>query len=370
MIEKDPVTLSTGPGQHVIGQLAGLSPEQRSRLFNGAAAALNSGVQPVLRASESLLDQMIKGDMLTQAERDRIIELALEHQKTGKSLAGKWLMDRLEVAELKGKFTPEQQERFRRQAHDVTDFAVRKTVIVGDAVPYQHTIGGRGPDDHLGTGQPSWWTGYKMTRVLVDGKGISSGTYSSHGSGFGINTSGSTVHFNQPGRHKLEVELELSVYYGQRKGVNEDPAKLRWKRNRVVTGEFEVLPAAPPSHMKWVTDPPPEAMRKLVFPREASRRSYQGGQGIGVTLAVNNPPVNLGFHVFGRIGGVEHPIGSVVIPAGTTTAQRFSTHKFPPTPSGKLEVILRSSEKVVRETVSMYEAWKGEMVFENVPIND
>lgn len=33
-----------------------------------------------------------------------------------------------------------------------------------------------------------------------------------------------------------------------------------------------------------------------------------------------------------------------------------------------IAIILRSSEKVARHTLDMFDMWKGELVFENVPI--
>src|SRR5687768_17026897 len=178
LIEKDAKVFTTAHRRYVLQRLEKLSPAQRTRLFEGAIAGLDSNVRPIIEEAQFLIDRMMKGEMLTAAQRNRIIDMALEHQKTGKSLAGQWLIEHLGDAELTNKLSPEQRERFRRQCFDVTAFAVRKTVILGDSVPYQYTTSGRGPDRQYGQGGPTWWTAYKFGRILVDGKVVSAGTMS------------------------------------------------------------------------------------------------------------------------------------------------------------------------------------------------
>ena len=366
-LEGDPTRISSRPGTVLLARRTSFTQEQKNRLFAAALTALQSTSASVRQAAEGELDNLINGNLLSPAQRQQIDEMGLANQKDLKSPANRWLMKHLGQAELMGWLSPEQRERFQRQCYDFTLLEVRRTVIQGDLVAYRWVTDGRGPETIHNPGSPTWWSGYKVKTVKLDGKTAMQGHVSGSGGGFGRATHGSSLPCNEPGKHKLEVDLELIVYYGSRDNVGEI-GPVRWKRDVTLSQEFEVLPSAPADYIKWFSDPPADQMKKFITVQSV-QRSTHGDKGIMVMIKVDSLPRNCGFEVLGRVDGKEHPISTISLNARSPTTYGFSSQKFPPT-TGKMDLIFRSHERTVRQTPTMYEAWKGELVYENVIVDE
>jgi hypothetical protein len=203
---------------------------------------------------------------------------------------------------------------------------------------------------------------------MLDGKTIQEGGGSSSGSGFSRGTSGSWVPVKTPGKHRLEVALTLEVHYSPSVS-NPEKGGLRWKKEVTLGGDFEVLAEMPPGFIKWVDDPSKaDAIKQSIRPKQLDR-SYEGGKGLNIQIEVSKVPENVGFEVFGVVDGKEHRLGTLTAKAGTEVNSHFGASTFPPTPDGKVDLVLRSDEKTVRQSLDMYGAWNGELVYKDVPVN-
>lgn len=366
--EGDATLIASRSGVVVAGKLMSFTPQQRERFFAATMTSLNSAVIPVRMAAQGELDRMLDGGLLSDAQRNQIIETALAHQKNGEAPAGQWLLEHLGKAELADALSPAQRERFRRQCLDVTEFKVRPTVIAGSPVPFGYTTAGRGPGADYSGEKPGWSSGDRVSEIRVDGRVLNTGTMSGHGYGFHGGSGASSASYNAPGKHELQVTIELSGYWGKRQ-TDAEKAPARWRRAVTMVGEFEVLAEAPGDYITWVTAPPADQVKKAIIPQSASRSGY-GPRGLGLMVRFDSMPVNVGFEVLGRVDGKEYPITTIALAAGSSTTYGFGIDQFPPTPGGKIDLIFRSSEKAVERTPDLYQAWQGELVFENVPVTD
>ena len=107
----------------------------------------------------------------------------------------------------------------------------------------------------------------------------------------------------------------------------------------------------------------------MFTPQEVKRRRGQD-KGIEVSLNIEKPPANAAFEVLARVGGKEHRITTIAHPAGASTNHGFGSFDLPRFDGDRLDLILRSSDEALRETVDMYLAWRGEIVIENVQVED
>lgn len=364
----DPALIGS-PSMVAVTQSRGrLSPEQRVRLLAGLLAGLRS---PAAKGARDVLEAMIAGGELDEAQHARLTELALAEQAspTRQSPEAGWLLRYLGNRELADALTDAQRERFYLQAHSPGPLLVRRTCVVGDPVPYRYAVAGRGPEPDHGQPNPNtWWVSTRIDRVIVDGTTHAQGGGSMGSTGFGRGAGGSTLPGMAAGKHKLEVVLTTSVHYGPKGQVFTEGSKPRWTREVTLSAEFEVLPAAPPGLLTWDDDPSlADAVRAALAVQEVRRRS-PGEKGIEFTVRIDKTPVNVAFEVFGRVGGKEHRIATIAYPSGHSTTHGFGGHDFPPFPGDRIDLIFRSSDKALRGTVDMYHAWRGEIVFEDVKV--
>jgi hypothetical protein len=364
---KDVSRISWEPVSHVVRQAKELSPEQKERLFSALLAAVQLP-PPQAYGARDALDRLLSDGVLTEAQHGRLTELALaeQAQAAARSPVAQWLLNYLGDRELAGRLTPQQRARFYTNAYNVSDMVVRKQVVNGDLAAYTISIGGRGPEIPYSGKNSIWWTRHKIDRIVLNGKTVQTGGGSSSSSGFARGTTGSWVQTRTPGKHRLEVALTLEVHFSP-SVADEAKDGLRWKKQVTLGGDFDVLAEAPPGFVQWVDDTSKEAIKRSITP-ERLDRTYNGGKGLNVQFKIDKVPENVGFEVFGVVGGKEHLLGTLTAAAGTETHSSFSASSFPATPDGKIDLILRSDEKAVRQTVDIYKAWKGELVYKDVPV--
>ena len=370
-LSKDQLPAASEPMRYLVGRTKEMSPEQRDRLFGKMLGRLDSQSMAEAEAARDVMQGMIGDGLLKDDQLDKLTEAALaeQAQAQAKSKVAGWLLILLGDRELAGKLTPAQRERFYRQAYNAFDMQVRKKVVVGDTAIYRFSLGGRGPDLPYTGKAPVWWTRHQIDRTMLDGKTQQAGRSSGSGNGFSRGSTQSGVQVKTPGKHRLEVAMTLEVYYSPTVST---PTKegLKWKKEVVLGGDFEAFAEAPEGLITWDEDPSKAAAIKRSIKPTRLDPTYFSGKGMGVQFEIDKVPENVGFEVFGRVRGKEHSLGTLTAPAGTEINSGFGASKFPPVPEGKMDLILRSSEKAVRNTVGMYSAWKGELVYENVPIDD
>ena len=348
-------------------RMTALSTGQRERLFAAAERRLksNPGSSAVMM-TEVLVDEMMEKGMVTPQQFERLTELALEHQETGEVPAGAWLLELLGEWELAGRLTAQQRERFYHQALDAAGLEVRSTTIIGDRVPFRFSLTGRMPASYRRAPAAIWLRHQKVERVLADDQPVEAGPIA--GDGFAASSTWSWVRVTKPGRHTLEVVITLSIHHQVPSQRNGPPA--RFRREVKLSAPFVALERAPPDYIKWIQDPSQAAALERSIRPDYVKRGWIGPGGLSMTLHADKPPVPVAFEVLGRLDGKEHPIAMVTMAADGQAVFNIGTRDFPPTPHHTIDVILRSSEEAIKETIDMYEAWKGEVVFEGVPIKE
>jgi hypothetical protein len=176
----------------------------------------------------------------------------------------------------------------------------------------------------------------------------------------------------EPGEHRLELEIEASLGHGRglsTQGVFSDPKPpsdvvLR----RVLSGEIEVLAADAPL-VALVEDPSlagaiRSAMRATSF---RSGDASESGVDLEGSLSAQDLPIACAFEVLVRVGDVEHPWGTAVFPAGGGYGVGLSGRIDAPV-GETVDLVLRSSERVLLTGSELESAWKGEIVIEGVPV--
>jgi hypothetical protein len=240
---------------------------------------------------------------------------------------------------------------------------VRPVVANGDDVPYRVRLAGRGP-------RSGWWSRVALLSKQIDndaplreGGSIGSGSFS------GGSSLGSSLKVRAAGKHRLKLSVQLAAAAGP-SPTDPDKTPPRWTRQILFTRPFEVLPVGAPSPVWWTEDTSLATAIRQAIGLHGVRASGNRFGAFEMTVRVENAPVNLAFDIFARAAdGKEHRIGSVTAFAGTRHNVGVNAEIFPPGPNvGKVDVIFRSSEAVLKGTTDMYEAWRGEVVFRDVVV--
>jgi hypothetical protein len=310
------------------------------------------------------LQRRMKDGSLSEVEHGKLTEVALAEQaKPADGPIGRALLDYLGTRAAAGKLPEAQKERFVDQGVRFA-LTVRPRIAKGDPVYYRVAHTGRGPTSQ------AWWTSSKVREMRINGKAVNPGGYGSSGSSFGGGGATATsVRFAEPGQHVLELDIEYAV----RHGPMGDPKKSTHFLTRTVTRAtpFEILAEAPADLVKMV---PSDAGRAELLANIRGRKAIlqAGSDYLHLNLDVSPLTVNIAFDVFGRIGDQEFPLGTMTLPKNTQMGfgmgadqivKKFGRPK-------SLTIILRSSDKVARRSIEIYDAWQGELVFEDVPVSE
>ena len=312
------------------------------------------------------LDRRIKEDSLSDWQHEKLTEVALAEQaKPADGPIGRQLLHYLGRRAAEGKLSGAQKERFVDQGITFT-LAVRPRIARGDPVYYRVAHTGRGP-----SGQ-GWWTNISVSEVRIDGKTVSQGGFGSSGSSFGDGgggATGSSIKFAQPGQHILELDIGQTV----RQGPMGEPDKGAHFLTRTVTRAttFEILADAPADLVKMV---PSEAARaELLRNIKVPKATLQANsEYLHVNVDVRPLTVNIAFDVFARIGDQESAVGTMNLPKNTQMSFSMGGDQIVKKLGRpkSFTIILRSSEAVARQSIEIYDAWEGELVFEDVPVSD
>lgn len=316
------------------------------------------------------LDGRIRADKLSASDHARLVEVGLAEQ--GAATAGpirdellNYVGDRL----LKGGLSKAQEDRFFAQLF-VLDLKVRPKVVRGEDVPYSVSYRGRGPSSGAGLR-------YEVRvgeDIAIDGKALPKrGRSSGSGSGSSGGAMTLSVPCKEVGTHTLIVTPEVVVFTGT--GWDATPENTINTRKVPLEAWFEVLAAEPPDYIRLVKDPVliprlHAAIKPNRFEwRPGSSERDAGRYRLDGTIEFGVMPTNVAFDVIARFDGRELRVGGVHVRRGGGThwgigSDYRALEKLPP----KVDIVLRSSEKVARGTVDLFEIWDGELVYEDVPV--
>jgi hypothetical protein len=182
---------------------------------------------------------------------------------------------------------------------------------------------------------------------------------------------GSSVNVPTPGKHVLEVREHVEIYYGK---MGDPPgSRLCSSRDVSLKREFELLPEAPPGYVKLLDRP------DLLPALQSSIRVQEFGfpypnSGFRVQFEVKEPPENIAFQAFARAGGKEYELGTFAANKGKSSGYGIlsgygpEADKLKDVSFDRMDVILRSSEKVARGTIDQFQIWRGEIVIPDVKV--
>ena len=316
------------------------------------------------RAWTELQRRMNEGS-LAENQRAKLTEVALAEQaKPSDGPIGRSLRNYLGTGAAEGKLSEAQKVRFVDQGVRFT-LSARQRVAKGDPVYYRLAYTARGPDE-------GWWSNHGVKEIRIDGKKLSGGSFSSSGtsSGSGGGAAATTMKFDEPGPHTLELNLDQTMWHGRTSDLKKGTQFLA----RVVTvkATFEVL-ADPPSDLVKLTADEDVRTELLTNIKVTKAVLTPDSQYLHVNLDVRPLSVNIAFDAFARVGEQEFSMSTMTLAKGTPMGfglgggeEFVKKHGRPQ----RITVILRSSDQAARRSIEIYEAWKGELVFEDVPVSD
>jgi hypothetical protein len=140
-----------------------------------------------------------------------------------------------------------------------------------------------------------------------------------------------------------------------------------------LTTDFTVL-ADPPADLVTLTPDPTKRGVLLAGIKARQAVLRPDSEYVNVMIDCEKLPVSLAFDAAARIGDEEIPLGTMTLPKnekmsfgmGTDLKKLTEKHGRPK----RLTIILRSSLEAAKRSVEIYDAWEGELVFEDVPVSE
>ena len=317
-----------------------------------------------LRKAWSELRRRDRQDNLSDRHRQQLIKLCLAEQtRTPRRPVSQPMYDHLAWLAGQDALTESQAQQFFQQVFRL-ELTLRPRVAPGDDVPFWISNHIRAPSKtkHFG-----FWCDFSGAQLYIQDQLVNPGAYG-HIRGYpysGISV-GSRFQFNKPDMHTVVARGHIAFYHGET-GSKEN-SKLLYERNITARAEFEMLAEEPEDYFTRIDDPAlAEELKQCISPRNIRFVYNRAGVPFQGTIEFTNPPVNAAFDVYARIKGKEYRVGQASKAKGKSGGCGFHGSNEIPRVSS-CDIILRSSEKVARHTMAMFDMWEGELVFENVPI--
>jgi hypothetical protein len=204
----------------------------------------------------------------------------------------------------------------------------------------------------------------------IDGKTIR-GWSGGSSSGAGLGSSGAigtSFECSTVGKHWFEQAVHVELHTGPFDG--NDPSNLVFQQVCKLSGPFEIVAQPPAGDFSVIDDPKlHDLIQSKILPQQFKfgvHNQFLQGQ-----FKMDNAPANLAFDVIARFGGKQVSLGSIVCGKGAGTDYSVSGsvgHLDPTSQPTTINLILRSSEKVARQTIDMHDMWRGELVYPDVPV--
>jgi hypothetical protein len=282
--------------------------------------------------------------------------------------------DVIETARPKGHVTDAQLQRFLRTAFDqATSLSIRPSARAGSRVML---FLDRRPARVGSQGSYRARVEYGRTRIgdhVVIEKGQRRGglTLSASSRGRG----GSAIEIEvSPGSYTVSAEAECSIWPASVDPGDGEPL-VRWVKTftaplRVEPEDVEVVARRPDPALE-------DTLCELIDVGECVLVAFGRSLRAQVRLKLPQPPVNVAFDVYWRVGEREWLIDYLVVPAGS----RGTALTAPPIlhrqtqldgfPSwvGSVDLVLRTNPRAAEATVDITEVWDGEIVIEDVPLD-
>jgi hypothetical protein len=303
------------------------------------------------------LQRRLAGNSLSTAQQDALVDRSLREQQPGGAVVyRREMVDFLSQRYLDHKLSDARTGRFFDNLMKMR-LDVRSVVGAGDRVPFRLAAIGRGPSS-------GWMLHVHELGRWVDGRRIEHVAMENGTWGFGSAMT-STLDPQPPGKHTMRVAIEVGALRG-------DPTRGKGTLDRTstvqLTADFQVTTEKP--ELTWLTSPGAPVIQQCLAANDflyypAPSRMFQGN------IRVSNTPMDLAFEVFARANGKEYPIGTVSYhrsAGGISDWGYLMQSQSLPGDLRTVDVILRSSEAVAKQTVDLTGVWQGEIIIPNVPV--
>jgi len=313
------------------------------------------------RAWEELRRRQVAGSLSPYWE-GTMVDAALAGNLTGLSWPNtddgfKFLWEEYEA----GKLRPDQIDPFFR-AQTRTTYRLRSVVLVGQDIPYAM---------HGNWYCPKGWV------LKVQNEGGRSTLFDPFNGGQTFSQGENGVLKGSaketPGDHEIQLKFYTAFYRAKNPGhapeivANSKPVWESWQVQRLKVSVF-----GNPSKEFLTMVEAPELAAPIKSSLNIDGLDYDPiEKSHRLTIHAVNVPASLAFEVIARIDGKEYPFAEVIFRKGmywdgTTTSGQLPDRMRP----RKMDLILRSSDKVAGKTVDLFEVWKGEIVLPDVPVTN
>ncbi|HEY7119118.1 MAG TPA: hypothetical protein VH475_21185, partial [Tepidisphaeraceae bacterium] len=267
-----------------------------------------------------------------------------------------------------GRLSAAQRDRFYRGAFGIV-LRARRQVVAGEKLPLMIDWRGRGPE----TG---WFFSGGVVGMAIDAPPPVSGSpaarrfYETFSRFPGGSSSGHTLPVGSPGEHVINVAVDVSVYRGGQSFPDPDSAKPVWTGRIGLSSRFSALAPGTGETVSWIEDAALKERVRRAIEVEWIWADKTPQAPLSASIRVENPPVSVAFNVIARYGGKEYPMGPVYARAHDQSVIFGPTCRdFPSSPDiGKVDVVFRASKEVAKETVDLFQLWRGEIVFRDVEV--
>jgi hypothetical protein len=299
------------------------------------------------RAWDLLESRREAGTLSEAAERKVVKAILAEHASAkGSRLSGPML--KLFGEKYRdGKLTQAEQDQFFSQVMRGT-IRVRAVVVAGGDLPC-HVSGERRmlPDGE-------WW----IRQTFVGGHSFVMTGGAHDGTHFGGTSILRGVVPKELGKRRIEIVERVEFFRGKVGRVEE--SRLCWSGETPHRFDVTVVADADaPEHFRMIDDP---AMREPLRQAIAfSGVKLKDGSIEGIAC-VRRAPTSIAFEIVARAGEMEKRVGSFAVKKGDSYALMFGPFPFK-TDTKRVDLLLRGDAKVGADSVDVFDAWHGEIVF-------
>jgi hypothetical protein len=343
---------------HVVERYANLTDAQRNIVFTSLLTDVQSNLYVPVVAAEARLNDLITHNLLMPSQFDKLEQAALKAQVSRPP--SDWLLNFLGDRAAANALTPERRDLFFNQAMPAV-LSVRPETIAGTRVPFKISYDGRGPERN-------WWSREELLSIAIDDNEPQPHGSSGTGGGFSSGSTGSSIPNDRPGKHVLHVTVRNSAFIGTYPAADEKQPPF-WTRTLTLSAPFLALPKTTTNDITLIEDPAAaDAIWRSITIRDI-RASDKNYDRLSMRISIKNPPYNIAFDVIASCDGRDYPVGNIYSNAGEEHNFSVDTHDFPPgTSASKIDLLLRASPTVARNTIDLYEIWNGQTIVPNLSV--
>lgn len=263
------------------------------------------------------------------------------------------LLDYLGQRALDGKLTEQEKKQFFENAIHFR-IRVRPEILAGDLYSMEISSIDCGPSSGL-------WLELPKQTLLID-RHVEWEEEAGARNAFAFGTTTQTQEALMAGDHPVALQSKFRA----RSGPPDDPkSKVIYEWTDTTRSGLYVVERLS-NDLKLLDKP---ELRSTIAEAISASSIIPQRHSLGLTFSVRPLPENIAFEIFVKDNGKEYRLSEMALPKGQQMNFHMGGQMFETPLSGdKVDIILRSSEKVGRKTVNLFDIWKGEIVLKDVPV--